>query len=185
MAAGSSKTLKFFGEKMKTIKNLGILVLIIITALFAINFVKNNQNSVSVYFVKVKNNQETSVLPVKRKIESNQTPIKTAIVELLKGPSPNEQKSGYYTEIPKNTALLGINENSDRIVINLSKDFEAGGGSESMSMRLKQVNYTAVDAAKNKPVYLELDGKQVKYIGGEGVEVPQPLLKNLNLGRKN
>ena len=47
-----------------------------------------------------------------------------------------------------------------------------------MSKRLEQLIYTALDAADNKPVYLELDGKRVEFIGGEGVEVPQPFTKS-------
>ena len=47
-----------------------------------------------------------------------------------------------------------------------------------MSMRLKQLVNTALDAAKNKPVYLELNNKKVDFIGGEGVIVSQPLSRN-------
>lgn len=169
---------------MKYLKIFGIFVLILITGLVIMNFLNKLTNKhdkyISVYFNKAVSTSKAQILPVKRKFKSGQTPINFAISQLLKGPTSDEQKLGYYTEIPKQTKLLEIKEDPNTVTINLSKDFESGGGSESMVSRIKQVSYTALDAIQDKPVYLELNGKKLKSIGGEGVEVPQPLSRNLN-----
>ncbi|MFH0702960.1 MAG: GerMN domain-containing protein [bacterium] len=172
---------------MKIFRILRIFVLTLVVILFAFVFLKDKdflkftrmfpQNLVSVYFTKVIDQNDEQILPVKRKIiqDKSKSRLKFAIEELLKGPTLIEQRFGYFTEIPEKTILLGIKETPEKIIINLSKDFEAGGGSQSMTLRLKQVIYTSINSVENKSVYLELNGKQVNYIGGEGVEVPYPL----------
>lgn len=135
------------------------------------------ENLVSIYFVKLVDKDKTEIAPVTRQVPKNIKRLNFALTELLKGPSLEEQKNGYFTEIPYNTAVLGIQENEDKIIVNLSKDFEINGGSASMTTRLKQFNYTVLEVIQDKPVYLELSGKKAEYIGGEGVEVSQPLKK--------
>jgi spore germination protein GerM len=131
-----------------------------------------DKNSITVYFVK-----NSKLIAVKRPFFSEDSKITTAITELLKGPSEREQKKGLYSEIPVKTKLLGIKETEGQIELNLSRDFESGGGSNSMILRLDQLTNTTLKAAPEKPVYLKLDGKIVKNIGGEGLYVPQPLAK--------
>ena len=165
---------------MKLTKKLGVLTLIVIIGLFAANYVSNRNSSrneyVSVFFVKYNNKAlEERVIPVKRPIKQNENHINTAINELLKGPSVEEKQQGFVTEIPKGTKVITVTSNETYATINLSKEFQSGGGSESMTKRLSQVSKTAMENSDNKPVYLEIEGKKVKYLGGEGVEITQPL----------
>lgn len=139
-----------------------------------------DKNSVSVYFIKNSGDTEFKITPVKRKLSDEKTKISIAVEELLKGPTEKEKKQGFFTEIPSETKLLGIKETEEKIKINISEDFESGGGSTSMDIRLKQLIKTVNSAEKVKPVYLELDGKEVSAIGGEGIIVPQPLSGNLS-----
>jgi len=167
-----------------------IILLIIIFVIIAIvaNIKRRQQpaltkdNSVAIYFVESYDN-EFSLTPVKRKIHKGEDRLKIALNELLKGPDKNEKNLGYFTEIPEETKIIEIKEAPERVIINLSQEFEQGGGSASMTLRLKQLVNTVLDSVEEKPVYLELNGKQVKHIGGEGVMVPQPLTKNLDMGQ--
>lgn len=167
---------------MKIFRDIAIFILILVITFFAVNSFKKQQKpelsqteTVSVYFVKTGKNMTNRIAPVKRPVQSDVDPLKTALTELLKGPAKNEQESGLFTEIPEKTELLGIVSSKEKAVINLSKDFESGGGSESMTLRLEQFSNTALDAAGGKPVYLEINGKKVNSVGGEGVEVSRPL----------
>ncbi len=170
---------------MKNSKNIIISIitlmglLIIIFAIFLVIKTERltNENSVKVYFVRSIDNKDFKLIPTKRKLPRNSSEVKLliAIQELLKGPSDKEKKAGLYTEIPSSTRILGITETDKKLIINLSKDFESGGGSTSMLLRLKQFINTALDAEKEKPVYLELEGKKVDFIGGEGIAIPQPI----------
>lgn len=172
---------------MKFLKVIGIVGLVTIALALVIKLflpasdVSNNNpaKKIPVYFVKTVNNKDSELVSVQRGvIKAEKLVINVALKELLDGPNGQEKAKGYLTEIPKETKLLGIQNGKEGIIINLSRDFESGGGSESMVARLKQLIYTATENT-DKPVYLELNGSRVKYIGGEGVEVPQPLKKEL------
>ncbi len=139
--------------------------------------------SVPVYFVKKYGENDYKLIYVRRKIYKDEPVLKIAISELLRGPAENEEKLGYFTEIPENTKLIELREAPQRIILNLSKEFGQGGGSSSMSLRLEQLVNTALDNVEKKPVYLEIESEQVKYLGGEGISVPRPLTGNINKGR--
>jgi spore germination protein GerM len=97
-----------------------------------------------------------------------------AVKELVMSPSKWEKSKGLTSEIPQNTKILSIRESSGNVLVDLSSDFEAGGGAESIYMRVKQVIKT-VNANTSSPVYLYINGKQANVIGGEGIMVKQPL----------
>ena len=53
-----------------------------------------------------------------------------AINELLSAPSKWEKSKGFTSEIPQGTKLLSLRESPESILIDLSADFESGGGAE-------------------------------------------------------
>ena len=57
----------------------------------------------------------------------------------------------------------------------MSSDFQYGGGTDSVYSRMMQLIKTAINNSEDKKVYLYLDGKQVNFIGGEGIMITQPL----------
>ena len=63
----------------------------------------------------------------------------------------------------------------NKIVIDLSSDFQYGGGTDSIYSRMMQLIKTSITNTENKKIYLYLDGKQVNVIGGEGIMITQPL----------
>ena len=63
----------------------------------------------------------------------------------------------------------------DKVIVDLSSDFQYGGGADSLYSRVKQLIKTSLANSKNKPVYLYIDGKQANVIGGEGIMINQPL----------
>ncbi|MCM1004111.1 MAG: GerMN domain-containing protein [Candidatus Gastranaerophilales bacterium] len=97
-----------------------------------------------------------------------------AIKELVAAPSPWEKSKGFTSEIPAGTKVLSIRESSGNALIDLSSDFETGGGAESTYYRVKQIIKTA-NANTSSPVYLYINGKQANVIGGEGIMLKQPL----------
>lgn len=97
-----------------------------------------------------------------------------AFKELVTAPSKWEKSKGFASEIPSRTKVLSVRESSNSVLVDLSSDFETGGGAESTYMRIKQVIKTANSNSKT-PVYLYINGKQASVIGGEGVMIKQPL----------
>lgn len=99
--------------------------------------------------------------------------LEGAFQQLLAGPTEGTDS----TTIPKGTKLLSVKQASDGIHVNLSEEFTTGGGSSSMMGRVGQVVYTATALDKNAKVYIEVDGKPLEVLGGEGLELEQPLTR--------
>jgi len=136
----------------------------------------NNAKEAEIYFVKTKaENEEPEIYVVKKKASNPKEKLEIAIKTLIEGPSSIDRVKGAYSAIPKETKILGIKEDANSYTINLSDDFEYGGGTTSMSARLKQLTKTALNASGGKDVYLEINGERVESLGGEGINVNQPL----------
>lgn len=130
---------------------------------------------INIFFIATNEKGEEVYRAVKRNYSSADGElINFAVQQLLSGPTNYEKSKGIYSEIPQNTYLINIGIQNDRYIINLSKEFETGGGSDSLYKRLYQLIKT-VNKNSDLPVYLNIDGKQVNVIGGEGLSLKQPL----------
>ncbi len=136
---------------------------------------KKSKEEVSIYFLALDSDSNGIYKKVAREYVSEKSKLNFAIEELLKGPNLVEKSLGAYSEIPKTTRLLKIEESGNKVIIDLSSDFQYGGGTDSVYSRMMQLIKTAINNTKNKKIYLHLDGKQVNFIGGEGIMVSQPL----------
>lgn len=101
--------------------------------------------------------------------------IESSIMLLLKGPMISESKKGIYSEIPSGVDLISVTRQGNDIIINLSSNFGNGGGSNSIENRIKQISRTVKIHEPSKNIFLYIDGKEVEYLGGEGVYIKQPL----------
>ncbi len=134
---------------------------------------KSNATSV-VWFVKMTNG-EPRLVSVKRNFDTKR--VETSVRALLTGPSDQEMKSGYGSEIPRGTILLAVRRSEDEVEVDLSRRFSAGGGITSLEARLEQLSRTLKDADPDHNVFLSVEGKRLALIGGEGIEVKQPINK--------
>ena len=100
-----------------------------------------------------------------------------ALEELLAGPNPDDEALGLHTEIPEGTELLGVNIVDDVATVDLSGEFETGGGTLSMSARLAQVVYTTSQFPSVEEVFIHLDGEPVEAFGGEGILIGDGLTR--------
>jgi germination protein M len=94
-----------------------------------------------------------------------------ALEILLRGP----QEPGIDTAIPQATRLLGLSIDGGVASVDLSSEFESGGGSLSMTMRLAQVVYTLTQFPSVEGVRFELDGRPVDVFSGEGIVLDHPV----------
>jgi len=127
----------------------------------------------AVYWIESSKNKLIAV-PIAIKAKSNDEAIGSVINTLITERPP---ESELYSAIPANTKVLSAVTKSKEVRINLSQDFTKGGGSASMQGRIIQVLYTATTLEPDAKVYLSVEGKPLKYIGGEGLEVPQPMTR--------
>lgn len=131
---------------------------------------------VNVFYIALNDKKEEVYRAVKREYNEDidGSKLNFAIKCLLEGPTRKEQVKGVYSEIPFGTQLLSLEEGPNKVIINLSGDFENGGGTAGLYKRLYQLIKTAHKNA-NAPVYLYINGKQVDVVGGEGIMINQPL----------
>ena len=113
-------------------------------------------------------------VPVQADVNKPSEFLEAAFTRLLAGPTEGTES----TTIPENTKLLGVKSEGDEVRVNLSEDFQFGGGSTSMIGRVGQIVYTATALNENAKVYLELDGEPLEVLGGEGLELQQPLTRD-------
>jgi len=102
------------------------------------------------------------------------TPGRAAMEALLQGPTTKEKKSGLTTAIPAGTRLLGLSIKGGTATVDLTGQFESGGGSTSVFMRLAQVVYTLTQFPTVARVEFMLDGKSVRVFSGEGLILNHP-----------
>ncbi|HEY9801648.1 MAG TPA: GerMN domain-containing protein [Leptolyngbyaceae cyanobacterium] len=135
----------------------------------------NNEQTANVYWLQPKgNNIDLVPQPVKvAAVQPNQV-LEKAFQNLLAGPTEGTGS----TTIPQGTKLLGLKVEKDEVHVNLSESFTSGGGSTSMMGRVGQVVYTATTLNPNAKVYIEVNGKPLDTIGGEGVVLDQPLTRD-------
>lgn len=139
------------------------------------NEVKKEKETVSIYFLALDSNDNGIYKKVQREVPLGENKLEFAINELLKGPNIIEKSSGAYSEIPKSTKLLKIKQTGNKVIIDFSSDFQYGGGTDSIYSRMMQLIKTSLANTENKKIYLYLDGKQVNFLGGEGIMITQPL----------
>lgn len=111
------------------------------------------------------------LVPVLRQVPETQAVATAAMRQLLAGPTVKEQAASpaLSTTIPTGSQLLGLSITGGVATVNLSREFESGGGSASMFGRLAQVVYTLTQFSTVDSVLFQLDGTPVTVFGGEGL----------------
>lgn len=143
------------------------------------------KNNVNIYQVEPTDRGVKAVpsnIPVKEPTRSAQENLREAFGELLsvnsnRGKTTGKKASKAVSAIPAGTKLLSLKTEADGIHIDLSREFNQGGGSTSMQARLAQVLYTATSFDANANVWLSIEGVKLESLGGEGIEVPYPLTR--------
>lgn len=110
----------------------------------------------------------------RRQIPATKAVATAAMRELLLGTTALEGEYGLHSEIPVGTDLNSVTI-SDRIAtVDLSEEFESGGGTLSVQMRLAQVVFTLTQFSTVDSVVLKLNGTVVSVFSGEGLVIDHP-----------
>jgi germination protein M len=117
------------------------------------------------------------LVSVQREIPSTPRIALATLRELVDGPSAADEAriDGISTAVPASTLVLDVAIDDGLATVNLSREFESGGGSLSMFGRLAQVVYTVTQFPTVDEVQLELDGRPVTVFSGEGIEIDGPM----------
>ncbi|HEX6301361.1 MAG TPA: GerMN domain-containing protein [Acidimicrobiia bacterium] len=113
------------------------------------------------------------LVPVYRDVSSGEDPAQQAVDLLLEGPTDDEMAGlpAISTAIPDGTESLGGSVDDGVATVNLSDEFDDGGGSFSMFARLAQVVYTVTRVEGVDAVEFQIEGEPVTVFSSEGIEL--------------
>jgi spore germination protein GerM len=131
------------------------------------------EQQVTVYWIESKEKRFVAV-PTAVKTASSEVALRTALSEMIAEPV---RRPGLYSAIPPQTKVLAFTIKDKNIQLNLSKEFTSGGGSASMIGRVVQVLYTSTSIDHDAKLFLSIEGKPLNYLGGEGLEIQQPITR--------
>ncbi|MCB8760725.1 GerMN domain-containing protein [Planktothrix agardhii] len=134
------------------------------------------EKTLAIYWVEDKSGKLAIISqPIKIQAQNDPTVfLNIALDRLLAGVSDPNQ----FSEIPKGTKLLNLTTKNDEVYVDLSPEFTQGGGSASMTGRLGQIVYTSTTLNPNSKVWLSVAGKPLTVLGGEGLEIAQPITRS-------
>jgi germination protein M len=115
------------------------------------------------------------LVSVRRTHQPTRLVATAAIDALLAGPSAAERDSGLLSAVPSGTRLLGIGIRNGIATVDLTSEYQSGGGSLSMQMRLGQVVYTLTQFPTVQKVRFSLDGTPVNVFSSEGIVLDHPV----------
>jgi hypothetical protein len=94
---------------------------------------------------------------------------------LLDGPTAEERSAGLTSAVPPGTRLLGIAIHDGLATVDLTSEYQSGGGALSMQTRLGQVVYTLTQFPTVQKVRFRLDGSPVNVFSSEGIVLSHPV----------
>ena len=115
------------------------------------------------------------LVAVLRAVPSTKAVATAAVNALLSGPTSAETARSITTTVPAGSQLLGLTIVGGVATVNLSKEFESGGGSASVLTRLGQVVYTLTQFPTVKTVVFQIEGVTSTTFGSEGVVLDKPV----------
>jgi len=129
-----------------------------------------SQLSLEVWF-----SRDGALTAVRRMHAPTQLVATAAVTALLDGPTSQERDAGFTSAVPDNTRLLGIGIRDGVATVDLTSDYQSGGGATSMQTRLGQVVYTLTQFPTVQRVRFRLDGAPVNVFSSEGIVLDHPV----------
>ena len=116
------------------------------------------------------------LVPLLREVPKTPAIGTAALNALVAGPTATERADRVITSaVPAGSRLLGLTIEDGIATVDLSSEFESGGGSMSISVRLAQVVYTLTQFPTVESVLFEIDGRPVNVFSSEGLILDGPV----------
>ena len=119
--------------------------------------------------------RDKGLVAVRRAHAPTQLVATAAMNALLAGPTAAERSAGLSSAVPPGTRLLGIAIHDGLATVDLTSEYQSGGGALSMQTRLGQVVYTLTQFPTVEKVRFRLDGEPVNVFSSEGIVLKNPV----------
>lgn len=131
-----------------------------------------------VFFVLVDQNGEIRLQGVQRTVDTDGPPLTSMLRELLAGPTTAEQRHDLISLLPDEVELHRVSVHDGTAVIDLGQAFRFSSlGREGLLARLQQLVYSATEFPTVDAVQVLIDGRNVDYLGPEGIYIGEPLTR--------
>jgi spore germination protein GerM len=130
---------------------------------------------VRAYFWLGGNPGSAGLVAILRQVPASKAVANASVNALLGGPTAAEGGKQISTAVPAGSQLLGLTVKDGVATVNLSTEFESGGGSASVLTRLGQVVYTLTQFPSIKSVIFQIEGKTATVFSSEGVVLDKPV----------
>ncbi len=153
---------------------LALLLLLVLSGVLVMRTLNRLPDSV-VYFVRSEATTMT-LEAVGRRVRGDdaEARLAAALQALIAGPTPEEEARGLSSAVPADTRVLGLSKSSDLVSVDLSAEFEAGGGTAMMIGRLEQFFYTLSQPRDVERVSLLVEGEPVTVFSSQGLMIANP-----------
>lgn len=129
----------------------------------------------NIYLVKFnKIDESMSLFPVKRRV-SAKSPLAETLNELIRGPSRSEKKRGLLTAVPEDLKIRSLSVTGRNAVLDLNDSIEENANGQILLTRIDQLVYTVTQFEGIDGVIIKVNGKERKFLGGEGLSVSGPI----------
>lgn len=133
---------------------------------------------VRAYFFLGGDQRSAGLVPLLREVPRTPAIGTAAMNALLAGPSSDESAEREITSaVPAGSSLLGLTIEDGVATVDLSSEFESGGGSMSIFVRLAQVVYTLTQFPTVHSVLIEIEGQPSTVFSSEGLILDGPLTR--------
>ncbi len=129
---------------------------------------------VRAYFFFESTRGSSGLVPILREVPATKAVATAAVAALLDGPTETES-GAMSSAVPAGTRLLGLSIKGGVATVDLSSEFESGGGSASTITRLGQVVFTLTQFPTVTSVLFQIDGRTVTVFGSEGIVLDGPV----------
>jgi spore germination protein GerM len=160
---------------------LAVLLLLVLAAVLTLQTMRRLPDTL-IYLIESDTAFRLEAVGRRSSAESPEEQAQAAISELAGGPTEGERERGLSSSIPEETEVRGVRFEDGILQVDLSEEFELGGGSAEMQARLYQLFYTLTQPAAVEGVVLLIEGQVVDVFGGEGVLVESPWLRERHPG---
>lgn len=139
----------------------------------------NSADEATVYFLLEELEADAGgpfLVPVHRELPPSENVVQQVVGGLLEGPTGDEAAGtpAISTAIPEGTTLLSGAIDDGVATVDLSTQFDDGGGSFLMFARLAQVVFTLTRIEGVESVQFEIEGEPVTNFSSEGIELDGP-----------
>lgn len=130
----------------------------------------------TLYFVHVNALGQLELLPSRRRVPLDGTPLTTTLRTLLTGPLPEEIGQGLITQIPPGVRLRSARVENGTAYLDLSGEFQFNPlGYDGYMAQLHQLFLTASAFPNIERIQILIEGENRAFLGVEGIPIGRPL----------